>query len=123
MSKPLLTEPPGPRVCRGGCSPEIQPLENFYARGLSANGYRTHDNLCKVCTRAAEKKRYAALPKGPRKKVGGYMPPGKPLWGWDVVPCDKCGLRGHPPGDPEKCAGATKERSTGLGARGEEWAL
>ena len=45
----------------------------------------------------------------------------KELSGVDLVPCKVCGLRGHEPGDREKCIGSSQlmQRRSGLG--GQWW--
>lgn len=123
MSRRAVTEAPTERMCKGGCSEVALPIERFYSRGVSASGVKLYDHLCKVCTCAAEKIRYARRPLRPKREKHDSRTTCRELSGYDLIPCELCGLRGHRPGDPEKCASAHGERSTGMGARGEEWAL
>ncbi len=123
--RPIMEAPlGGGRVCKGGCSPDPQPLENFYVmRGASLRGFDTYKSECKACTKERNRVRYAALPpskRGRKRDTGGET---KPLATVDLVPCDDCGLRGHAAGDPDGRCLRGGIRSLGLGQRGVEWSL
>jgi hypothetical protein len=113
---------PTERLCKAGCDPLPQPIGNFYSRTSNVRDVKLYDHVCKKCLCAREKTRYAGLPKGPAKPRGGAQRRMKDLRGCDVVACKDCGLRGHFPGDADKCA-AIQNNSTGLGGRGIEWTL
>lgn len=122
---------PDTRVCRGGCSSEPQPIANFYRGGLSANGIQLYQHLCKPCCVDKEKKRYHARPADQRRRArekpendNDTPEPTHGLTFADLHPCRDCGLRGHIPGDEDRCSVAQRNnRSTGMGSRGMDWAL
>jgi hypothetical protein len=120
--------PPAPfRVCRYGCSPEPQPLSNFYKYSYpSRDGFDLYRAICKACTGKREAKRVIDIATGKRVKSNVGRPPGDDrdlrLAKIDLVPCGDCGLRGHISGDKAKCIWAGGA-SLGLGQRGMEWAL
>jgi hypothetical protein len=64
--------------------------------------------VCKVCR--SERRREAA---SARVLTGDEK-----LKAIDLVPCSVCSLRGHEPGDPDKCLGSSKLYQRGAGGAG-----
>lgn len=97
----------------GGTSPAVE----FY----DASGKKS---WCKGCHRAAVKandvKRRAEDGRPPREERGAYAKNfGRELTGVDLVPCARCGLRGHVAGDPDRCLRASG--AAGIGS--QAWLL
>lgn len=77
--------------------------------------YKTHDNrprrTCKRCV--LDKMAADAKLKTKRVTKGRIV-----LGPYDETPCRLCGLRGHLPGDPDRCLDIGEHRSTGMGNQG-----
>ncbi len=120
------------KVCNQGCSPDMQPIENFYKyTTLTVRGFPTYSAMCKKCRLQRGRDVAAGAARQPvgRKSQGKGTPRRwRPVGGEsmkllstvDLIPCDDCGLRGHYPGDTIKCHKAAA-RSTGLG--GADWII
>jgi len=75
--------------------------------------FNVSHHTCKVCR--AEKRRQI--------EAARVVTRGEKLRPIDLVPCKACGLRGHKPGDPNKCLGSSQlyQRGAGGAGLGSQW--
>ena len=82
-----------------------KPVSDFDKHSMGIHVRR----VCKACMDENECERREE----DRRRVSGTC---RELTGVDVVPCSRCGLRGHEAGDPEKCL-HPRDPSAGLGVQ------
>lgn len=85
---------------------EVKPLVDFHWRSDN----RQHRAQCKNCFNTIA--RSACLQRNPRETTG-HM---RALTVEEVTPCPRCHLRGHVPGDPERCT-RPNDPTSGMGSQ------
>lgn len=100
---------PSGELDRGGASPGVDPCEVKGATpspGTDGRGPASHGGLRASTSDVAERPGRIGLPGAVAHKRGRGRPPkvlDDALADADLIPCARCGLRGHVAGDPDRC--------------------